>query len=256
MKVVLIQADINKGNPDKNRQRILRLMEEAMNQNPQVLVLPELWNTGYAKNYSPVADMQGQPTLGLLSSFAQKHNVNIVGGSIADYEQGKLYNRCLIINPQGETVGDYSKIHLFSLNEEQKFFSPGEKKGIFILDNISCGIMICYDLRFPELSRALALDGVEIIFVCAQWPRSRIHAWRSLVCARAAENQVFMVAVNRGGKEDGLGFGSSLVAAPGGDVLAEAGEEESLLFVEIFPDQIKLVRKEINYLQDRRPELY
>ncbi|UNC93370.1 carbon-nitrogen family hydrolase [Candidatus Contubernalis alkaliaceticus] len=256
MKVLLIQAEIKKGNPDKNREKILEMMEKALNQNPQVLVLPELWNTGYADNYLQVADKEGQSTLGFLSSFARKHNVNIVGGSTADYKQGKLLNRSLIINRQGELVGDYSKIHLFSLNGEQNYFSPGEKIGLFKLDNVSCGIMICYDLRFPELSRALALEGVEIIFVCAQWPRSRIHAWRTLACARAAENQVFLVGVNRAGIEGEQGFGGSLAVDPGGEILAEAGEEESVLAVEIFPDQIKSVRKEIYYLRDRRPEIY
>lgn len=256
MKMVLIQADIKKGEPDKNRERVFQLMKEAMSKNPQVLVLPELWNTGYAENPRLSADVQGEPTLGLLCSFAREHNVNIVAGSTADVVENKLYNRAHIISRQGEPVGDYSKIHLFSLNEEQKHFSPGKKMGLFELDNIPCGIMICYDLRFPELSRSLTLEGSEIVFVCAQWPRSRIHAWRTLVSARAAENQIYVVAVNRAGTEGGNNFGGSMAAAPGGEIIAEAGEEEMLLTVDIIPDKIKEARKEIHYLRDRRPEIY
>ena len=256
MKVVLIQGDIKKGEPDKNRGRFFELMEEAMKQNPQVLVLPELWNTGYADNPRLSADIQGEPTLSILCSFARKHNVNIVGGSTADVVEGKLYNRSHIISRQGELVGGYSKIHLFSLNEEQKHFSPGGQLGLFMLENIRCGIIICYDLRFPELTRALALEGAEIIFICAQWPRSRIHAWRTLVSARAAENQIYMVAVNRAGIEAGNNFGGSMAAAPDGEIMAEAGKEETLLTLEFVLDRIKEARKEIHYLRDRRPEIY
>ncbi len=256
MKMVLVQADIKKGEPEKNRERIFQMMEEAMKLSPQVLVLPELWNTGYAVQPRLTADVQGEPVISSLSVFARKHNVNIVGGSVADVTGSKLYNRAYIISRQGKVVGSYSKIHLFSLNGEHEHFSPGEELSFFQLEDIRCGIMICYDLRFPELCRTLSLGGAQIVFVCAQWPRSRIHAWRALVSARAAENQIFLVAVNRGGREGGRSFGGSMAAEPGGNVIAEAGKEEMLLSVEIHPGKVKEVRKEIDYLKDRKPEIY
>lgn len=256
MIAVILQADIKRGNPRYNREHLLELMKEGLKYNPDILLLPEMWNTGYVENIRELADQRGEPTVSLLASFARDNEVNIAAGSISDLEGDQLFNRSYVFSSRGELITSYDKIHLFSLMEEDKNFTPGGKKAIFTLDDINWGLLICYDLRFPELSRSLVEEGAEILIIVAHWPRSRIGAWRFLVGARAVENQVFALGVNRGGREGDMSFGNSLVVDPAGNVIVEGGEEEALLKVEINRDIVTKARKEIFYLQDRKPEAY
>ncbi len=256
MKAVLVQSHVKKGKPEINRGQMMKYLNQALVEKPDVIVLPELWNTGYTSEIKYLSDKAGMPTLNYLTTFAREHRVNVIGGSIADIIEGKLFNHSYVISRQGEVVASYSKIHLFGLNNEKDYFVPGKTRCLFYLDDIPCGLMICYDLRFPELSRSLALDGARILFITAQWPRTRIEAWRFLVGARAVENQVYAVAVNRGGKEGEVSFGGSMAVDPVGNILAEAGEEETLIKVDLDLKEVGENRKKIFYLKDRKPETY
>ncbi len=256
MRAVLVQAHIEKGKPEINREHIMNYLDKALKEQPEVIVLPELWNTGYTRDIKKLSDKAGEPTLSLLTSFARKHRINIIGGSIANTIEGKLFNHSYVISRQGEIAANYSKAHLFSLNNEKDYFSPGKSSCLFYLDDIPCGLMICYDLRFPELSWSLALEGAKILFVTAQWPRTRIEAWRFLVGARAVENQVYTVAVNRGGQDGEVSFGGSMAVDPAGNIVAEAGEEETLAVVDVNLKKVAESREKIFYLRDRKPEIY
>lgn len=256
MRALLIQGDIKRGDPHHNREHFLNLMEQALKDEPDVLILPEMWNTGFYEGMKEQADRGGEPTSGILSRFAREHKVYVVGGSIADLEGDNLYNRSYVFSRQGEIMATYDKIHLFKLMKEDRTFNPGEKKSFFTLDDIPCGLIICYDLRFPELSLSLALAGAQVIIVVAQWPGSRIDAWRFLVGARAVENQIFTLGVNRAGREEGHTFGHSLAVDPAGILLGEAGEGETRLKVEISPEVIRENREKVFYHQDRKPHLY
>ncbi|PKM83703.1 MAG: carbon-nitrogen hydrolase [Firmicutes bacterium HGW-Firmicutes-13] len=256
MRAVLVQAHIEKAEPDINRRNIFNLLKKALNEKPDLIMLPELWNTGYTDKISILSDNSGEPSLSYLTSFAREHNVNIAGGSIANNIDGKTFNHSYVISRQGEIVASYAKVHLFSLNREQEYFYPGTGRCLFYLDNIPCGLLICYDLRFPEFSRSLVMDGAQLLLVAAQWPRSRINAWRFLVGARAAENQIFVLANNRGGREGSLTFGSSMAVNPNGEILKEAGEEEETMTVDIDIKEVSEAREKIFYIKDRRPELY
>lgn len=169
---------------------------------------------------------------------------------------GKIYNTAVTVGRDGDIVNLYDKVHLFGLFNEEKFFSPGNNFQSFMLDGIRCASTICYDLRFPELYRHLTLQGAKIIVCPAEWPESRGDIWRLLAQARAVENHVFMLAVNCSGYFKGAPFfGHSMVVAPGGEILAEAGMEEEVISCTIDLDDIDRVRQHLNSLADIRREL-
>ncbi|WP_274364655.1 carbon-nitrogen family hydrolase [Paenibacillus thermotolerans] len=261
MRVSLVQMDIKIGEPEANRSRALELMEQAVSGEPKpdCIILPEMWNTGYALEViEKIADRGGEATKAAFSEFARKHRVNIVAGSVADVrEDGKVANTIYVFDREGRVVSDYSKLHLFRLMEEEKYLAAGERAGSFELEGTPAGMMICYDIRFPELSRSLALGGAKVLFVPAEWPHPRLHHWRTLLMARAIENQMYVVACNRVGTSRGTEFfGHSMVIDPWGEIIVEGGEEETILTAELQLSETDRVRRTIPVFEDRRPEMY
>lgn len=258
--IALIQSDIVLGEPKVNAFRLKQLMEQALQaeSKPDVIVLPEMWNTGYALSViDDIADLQGMESKAWLSDFAREHSVQIVGGSVAQKTEGRVRNTMYIFDRQGELVGEYSKIHLFRLMEEEKHLASGEQRVTFELDGITAGSSICYDIRFPELARSLALSGAKAMFVPAEWPHPRLHHWRTLLTARAIENQMYVIACNRVGVsgKDSF-FGHSMIIDPWGEIIAEGGEGEEIVTGEINLSLVDEVRKRIPIFEDRRPDLY
>ena len=151
-------------------------------------------------NLESLADEKGQKTKQLLTGLANKHHVNIVGGSVATKREEKYYNTMYVANRAGKIVAQYDKAHLFKLMDEHLFMNPGQSTNIFELDGTICGGVICYDLRFPEWIRTHVLNGAKVLFIPAEWPTKRIDHWQLLLQARAIENQCFIVAVNRVGQ--------------------------------------------------------
>ncbi|MFC4777620.1 carbon-nitrogen family hydrolase [Paenibacillus sp. GCM10023252] len=260
LKLALLQMNIEAGSPDINYNKLDRMLHEAMNVEgkPDVLVFPEMWNTGYALDEIEwLSDEEGKRTKAMISSFARQHGVHIIAGSIAEKREAGVYNTIYSFNRAGELIDDYSKIHLFRLMEEEKHLLAGDKLGHTTIDSTSAGMMICYDIRFPELSRKIALGGAKLLFVPAEWPNPRLHHWRTLLTARAIENQMYVVACNRMGISGTTSFfGHSMVIDPWGEVVAEAGEEETILYAEIDLSEVDAVRAKIPVFEDRRPSLY
>ncbi|SCW49402.1 Carbon-nitrogen hydrolase [Paenibacillus tianmuensis] len=256
----LLQMDIAIGEPERNFAKLESLLHEAVahDTKPDVIVFPEMWNTGYALDrIQELADHYGERTEALLAAFSRKHGVNIIGGSIAEKRDDGVYNTIFAYDRQGNRAGDYSKIHLFRLMDEEKFLQSGERAGELQLDGIPAGMMICYDIRFPELARKLALGGAQILFVPAEWPNPRLHHWRTLLMARAIENQMFVVSCNRVGVSGTTEFfGHSMVIDPWGEVLAEGGEAETIVRAAVDLSQVPAVRGKIPVFEDRRPSLY
>ena len=202
LNIALIQADIEIGNVKANMSKMLGMMEQAAaaDRKPDVIVLPEMWNTGYALDrIQELADPMGQETSRTLSEFARKHHIQVVGGSVAERIEDRIYNSMYVFNRSGEQIAKYSKMHLFRLMDEEKFLQAGQQPVTFELEQLKAGASICYDIRFPELSRTLALGGAQALFVPAEWPHPRLHHWRTLLMARAIENQMYVVACNRVG---------------------------------------------------------
>lgn len=258
MKVTLVQMSIALGKPEENFGAAKEWIRRASEDSPDVVILPEMWNTGYSlENIKEIADVRGARVQEEIAPLAKKYDCNLVAGSVANLEDSKVYNSMYIFDRAGKEQARYDKTHLFQLMDEHLYLAGGEKTATFSLDGQLCGGVICYDIRFPELLRTLALQGIRILFVSAEWPYPRLTHWRNLLISRAIENQMFVVACNRVGAEGKTTFfGHSMVIDPWGEILGELGEEEGLLSVEMDPSQVEKIRKKIPVFADRRPELY
>jgi predicted amidohydrolase len=252
--------NIEAGSPDANFAKMeAKLLEAAaLDPKPDLIVLPEMWNTGYAlTEISKLADPDGARTKKLVSEFCRSHGVNVLAGSIAQLRGDQVTNTIHVFDRTGAEISEYSKIHLFQLMNEHLHLQAGEAAGVFQLEGSPAAAMICYDIRFPELARKLALGGAKILFVPAEWPHPRLHHWRTLLQARAIENQMFVVSCNAVGESGGSSFfGHSMVIDPWGEVLAEAEEKETILTADIDLSLVDEVRGRIPVFADRRPSLY
>lgn len=258
--ISLIQSDISLGEPDMNERRLTEFIQSAAGASvkPDVILLPEMWNTGYALNrLDDLAERDSNGIRKRMSELAARHQVQIIAGSIAEHREGKMYNTMYAYDRAGAETTSYSKIHLFRLMDEEKYLEPGDRLGMFELDGVPSGGAICYDIRFPELPRTLALNGACILFVPAQWPHPRLHHWRSLLIARAIENQMYVVACNRVGTSGADHFcGHSLIIDPWGEVIAEGSEGEEIVTGEVDLALVGEVRERIPVFSDRRPQHY
>ena len=242
MKISIAQFKSELGAVEENFSAAERSIATA--KNSDVILLPELWSTGYYP--TPVenfAEAEGTRTKNFLCAAAKKFSVNIIGGSVIVESGGKIFNRCLVANRHGELAAAYDKTHLFSFAEEDKVFSAGEKISVVELDGVKCGLAICYDLRFPEFIRKIALKGAEIIFIPAAWSLKRLVPRQILTKARAIENQIFVVFANSSGKSE--------VVNPRGEVIVESGRGEEILSAEINLNERAEVISAMNLLADR-----
>lgn len=260
LKFAIIQMNIKVGDVAHNTNTLQTKLMEAVSGEvkPDVVIFPEMWNTGYAlTEIDQLADENGQQTIELLSRFAKQHKINIVAGSVAQKKEGGVYNTIFAFDREGQLINDYSKLHLFRLMDEEKYLQAGDKLGLLEIDGVQAGMLICYDIRFPELARSLALQGARVLFVPAQWPKPRLQHWRTLLTARAIENQMYVVACNRMGVSgESEFFGHSMVIDPWGEIIVEAGEEETILYGEIDLALVEKVRSTIPIFEDRRPSFY
>lgn len=259
MKISCIQMDMLFGNRAENFARAEVLLEKTMQAAPDVIVLPELWDVGFfpKENLADCSDDMGSETRAFVGGLARRHKVNIVAGSVAVACGGKTHNTAMVFDRTGACIAEYDKCHLFSPMEEDKYFTPGKRLCTFFLDGVKCGIILCYDLRFPELTRSLALQGIDILFVPAQWPEARVEQWELLLAARAVENQVFTVGCNSCGTAGETRFGgNSRVFDPYGKPLAKAGDGEENLVAHCLPEALESARKAIPIFADRNAEIY
>jgi len=257
MRAALIQMDIQLGDPAANRARVAQLVREAA-QGTDLVLLPELWSTGYVLPdlAGNLADREGEPSGALLSSLARECGVYIYG-SVADQRGEQVYNYATLYGPDGTLAASYDKVHLVPMMAEDRYLTPGDRLTLANLQGVKAGLAICYDLRFPELFRSLALSGAALFLVTAEWPAVRISHWRTLLAARAIENQAFVVACNRVGADEANRFsGHSMVIDPWGNILAEGNEGEEILRAELDLSQVAEIRRQIPVFRDRRPDLY
>ena len=257
MKLGCIQLQVAFGDVEKNFSRVEEFIREAANKGAEIVILPEMWNTSYAlEKLEGLADVDGERTKAFLSQLAKELHVHIVGGSVATKKGDKFYNTMLVYNNEGELVGEYDKAHLFRLMDEHLHLSSGNTQNNFKLGYLDAAGVICYDIRFPEWLRLHALNGAKVLFVSAQWPTARIDHWKTLLQARAIENQCFVVAVNRISRNKDNFNGQSMVIEPWGEILWTGGEDEELAIVDVDFSKVDEVRTRIPVYDDRRPELY
>ena len=259
MKITCIQMDMIFGKPEINFEKAEKLIAGAAEAGPDVIVLPETWNTGFfpGEHLAGLCDRDGDRVKKEIGALAGKYGVNIVAGSVSSLRSGKIYNTAPVFDRTGACIAEYDKTHLFSPMGEDRFYTPGNRLCRFSLDGKSCGLMICYDLRFPELARSLVLQGAELLFTVSQWPLQRISHFLALARARAIENQIFLVCCNSCGKAGNTVFGGhSVIFDPLGNSLALGGESEEMITTDCNFSMLKEIRRSIPVLHDRRRSLY
>jgi len=250
-----VQFNIRLGNVEANWQAAEQGLRRAAAQGAKLAVLPEMWSSGYDYRQLAALATRTPEILARLRALSSELALTIVG-SLAESDGDKVCNTAWVID-QGAIVGKYRKLHLFSTMGEDRFLHAGDHYLVLDTSVGRLGIAICYDLRFPELFRRMALDGAEIICLPAEWPKPRQEHWRTLMRARAIENQLFVVAANCCGVQGKLDFfGMSLLLSARGEVLAEAGEIDTCLVADLDFAEMAEYRQQIPCFRDRRPEIY
>ncbi|MBM7649578.1 putative amidohydrolase [Bacillus ectoiniformans] len=258
LKTACIQMDIAFGQPEQNYKKVKDWFKKAADQGCQLAVLPELWTTGYdLTRLDEIADDNAEEAIQFLKEQAKLHNMHLVAGSVANRKEAGVENTLIVIDNKGNLVKTYSKLHLFRLMEEEKFLQAGAEDGLFTLEDETMAGFICYDIRFPEWMRKHVLNGAKVLFVPAEWPLARVDHWRTLLLARAIENQSYVVACNRSGSDPNNVFaGHSIIIDPWGEIIAEAGEGEELLIGDIDLSKVEEIRERIPVFEDRRIQFY
>jgi omega-amidase len=247
MKVALIQSALVWENPEVNRtyfeEKINSIIEEV-----NLIVLPEMFTTGFTMNPSTVAETMEGKTVVWMQSLAKAKNTAITGSVVIE-ENSNFYNRMLFVFPSGK-IEHYDKRHLFTLAGEDKVYSRGIQK--LIIDYLGWKIcpFVCYDLRFPVFSRNV--ENYDLLIYVASWPKTRIKAWDSLLAARAIENMSYTIGVNRIG-EDKNGYtyvGHSQVVDFLGEYILEPKELDGIFFVELNKEKMIETRSKLDFLSD------
>jgi len=267
VKVAVAQMDPKLGQNAANLARILALFREAVGEGARLVVFPECAVSGYGfatleAGYAAAETIPG-PATDALTTACREANAYAVVGLLERSGDEAVYNSAALVGPEG-VAGVYRKAHLPLLGID-RFAAPGDS-GFPVWETAvgRVGIIICYDLRFPEAARVLALAGADIIALPTNWPDGSQNAPQFLTRTRALENRVFLLACNRCGEESGFWFfGHSQIAGPGGNVLAEAGDGEEICYADIEPAQARQKRIvlrpdafELDTVGDRRPDLY
>jgi len=250
--VSLVQMNVRKGAPRTNWTTMQEYVLQAAQQGAQVVVFPELWDAGSAFDKGrEIASSLSGGLFAQVVTLARQHNLHVFG-SLYEKRGTGVCNTIAVISPRNGVMGAYRKIHLFPLMQEDRWLLPGEAPLVIDLPWGRTGFAICYDLRFPELFRRYAAERAEIVFMPMAWPHPRQAHYRTLLRARAIENQCFMVAANRVGLEEEGGphyFGHSSVIDPWGEIVLEAGEVEGLFTVTVDIGQVARVRRELPALE-------
>ena len=252
-----------------NLETAQRLVTQAASTGADVVVLPEKWNAiGDAAVYHATAEpLDGGPSVAAMSDWAQQHGITLVGGSIAERREGrdKLSNTSVVFDPEGRVVAVYRKIHLFDVEvggvvyRESEAEEPGDEPVVAEAEDWKIGLTVCYDIRFPELYRILALQGAELVTVPAHFttPTGKDH-WHVLMRARAIENQLYVVAAAQIGEtlRGKPAYGRSLIADPWGIVIAQAPDEETVISAELDRAHLQSIRAKLPSLANRQADAY
>ena len=266
MKVSLIQLK-TAPTPAENIIRIRELLQKAKAEGAEIAVLPEMCCCPYENSafvrYAMAADA---PFLQALAAYAKELELYLVAGSVPLAEEGKIYNASFVYDPNGDCVAVHRKMHLFDINVtggqsfmESDTFTPGDEVTTFQTPWGKFGVMICYDIRFPELSRLLALDGVRAIFVPAAFNLTTGPAhWELSFRMRALDNQVFMIGCAPARDMDAAyhAWGHSIVTDPWGSVVEQLDEKEGILTVELDLSRVEDIREQLPLLKHRRTDIY
>ncbi len=256
IKAAIIQFNVCLGEVERNFATVARQIASLAEQETRLVVLPEMWSTGFANAHLEHLCASTPRVLEGLSRLSEELEVTIIG-SLPEKARNRVYNTAYVVDVDGTIVGAYRKVHLFTPTGEDRYFNAGRKAVVSETSLGPIGLMICYDLRFPELCRALALGGATMVAVMAQWPSERVAHWKALLEARAIENQLFVLGANRCGRDKERAYaGHSRIISPHGEIIARAGKRADCLAGTVDLALVEEERKRIPCLKERVPQAY
>ncbi|SJN25260.1 Possible hydrolase [Sphingobacterium sp. JB170] len=248
IKITVFQAYLFWENAEKNLQN-LSLRLSGLKEKTDLIILPEMFNTGFTMNVEKCAETMNGPTMHWMYEHAKKYDC-VVAGTLIVEEAGKYFNRFVWMSADGSFV-HYDKRHLFGLGGEDKAFTPGNSRIVLELKGWKVCPMVCYDLRFPVWSRNLN-ESYDLLVYTACWPDKRSAHWRALIPARAIENQAYVIGVNRVGYDGNEIYysGGSMCISPSGDVVYYKPEDEDLYTFTLNPSELVKAREQLPFLKD------
>jgi omega-amidase len=256
VKAFLVQLDPAWENKLQNFERVERLLAGTAIPPQSLVVLPEMFATGFSLNLEATVDRGTSATEVFLRELAIRHRSTVVGGVVREGRQARGRNEAVIFGPTGELAARYCKLHPFTHGGETAKHEPGENVVFFEWGGLVAAPFICYDLRFPEAFRRATQRGAELLIVIALWPTRRVEHWVTLLRARAIENQAWVIGVNRCGTEPELSYsGRSMVVNPHGEIVADAGTTEGIVAAELDAQVLRQWRRDFPALKDIRPDL-
>lgn len=252
MKVYCCQLNIEWENKKANYKLVERLLEVTVPEAGSLVVLPEMFSTGFSMNVEAITEEESLATTGtFLAQLAKRYRIFTLGGLVTPANDGKGRNEAVIFNPEGDRLARYAKIHPFSLGGELEHYARGTQVICFDWHGLKVAPFVCYDLRFPEVFRTAVAQGAEMFVVIANWPSKREQHWIRLLEARAIENLAYVVGVNRSGADPRHVYpGRTMVIDPHGKILVDAGSSEGIVSAEIDPAVVRTWRQEFPALLD------
>jgi omega-amidase len=247
------QLDIAWENKSENFQRVRALLHQKKISGGSLVVLPEMFATGFSMDADAIAEQDDEPTVGFLRKLAREKKVFLLAGLVRSAARGRNFNEAVCMDPAGHPVARYSKLHLFSPGGESRHYAPGARVTLFQWNELKAAVFICYDLRFPEIFRMAVQRGAGLLVVIANWPAKRHAHWTALLRARAIENQAYILGVNRCGKDPQHEYlGGSIIFNPWGETVAEAGPDETILSARLDLNAMNRLRLDFPVLRDAR----
>ena len=253
MQLVSVQLDMAWQDKAANHDKVRSLLDSASFESGALIVLPEMFDTGFSMNIEATAQTDARESETFLRELANDKNAAVMGGVVGPIVNGKASNEAVVFDPDGNELVRYRKMQLFTPSGEDDSFVAGDRHQVFQWQGINIAPFICYDLRFPELFRQAAVDGAELITVIASWPEVRSEHWVRLLQARAIENLAYVVGVNRCGADPTLTYdGRTVGFDPQGNCLFEADRTEQVVVAKIDIEQARQWRTEFPALNDIR----
>ncbi|MFM1872693.1 MAG: hypothetical protein RL398_2115 [Planctomycetota bacterium] len=256
-----LQFDVRSGDVAANLAAMRAAVDEAVEAGAKLCVLPELWSTSFLAKIDDAALRDADDAERELRELSAQHGLVTVGSTLE--RSGSFVHNTAHVYDCGELVGSYRKIHMFSPNAEHRHHAPGDTPLVVQTSVGKLGVLICYDLRFPELARYYFHRGVEILAVPGQWPEARSQHWRTLLRARAIENEMFVLGCNRTGQENSLRNGEPMafpgdgrIVDPTGELLATGSGDAGALVASLEVRKVRTMRRILPIAQDARPQVY